>query len=212
MFQQTDLFPRITTYLGMQTVESRLHLLGSRNIKVTCLVPETYPQSPAPSSQKSPLTPEQHNMIEAKRQAALAKVRRTLEGGATGATSVSQMPENSKSTALSSPQKGISLSAGPTTADACKNPQNEPLFQAFVDLTRFYRLEGNYNAASTYYRVSEAIRDLSEEVTAHNALGMGNGKTKVPNIGKASAEKVHAFVTTGRMAKLAEKRAAISSP
>jgi hypothetical protein len=38
-------------------------------------MPVIYPQSPAPSSQKTPLTPEQKTMIEAKRQVALAKVK-----------------------------------------------------------------------------------------------------------------------------------------
>jgi ssDNA-binding Zn-finger/Zn-ribbon topoisomerase 1 len=64
-----------------------------------------YPQSPVPSSLKTALSPELKTMIEAKRQAALAKVKRTLEGGAAGATSVSQMPDMYPQSPVPSPLK-----------------------------------------------------------------------------------------------------------
>jgi ssDNA-binding Zn-finger/Zn-ribbon topoisomerase 1 len=174
---------------------------------------ETYPQSPAPfssSPQKTALTPDQKTMVESKHQAALYKVKRTKEGAA-GVTSVSQTSEMSKTTSFP-PQESISVSTGLTTTVTCKSPQNEPLFQAFVELSRFYRAEGNYNAAATYHKVSQVICDLTETVTEDNALGLGKGKTKVPNVGKASAEKMHEFVATGRIAKLEEKKAAMTSP
>ncbi len=50
--------------------------------------------------------------------------------------------------------------------------------------------------------------NLKEEVTETNAMGFSKGKTKLPNIGKSSAEKMLEFVTTGTFAKLEEKRAA----
>jgi ssDNA-binding Zn-finger/Zn-ribbon topoisomerase 1 len=55
--------------------------------------PKRHPQSPVPSSQKSVLTPDQKTMIEAKRQAALDKVKWSMGEGAAGPTSVGQTPE-----------------------------------------------------------------------------------------------------------------------
>ena len=55
--------------------------------------------------------------------------------------------------------------------------------------------------------MANAIKDLDYEVTAENAKGLGKGKTKVNGIGKGSAEKIHEFLETGKMAKLEEKRA-----
>jgi hypothetical protein len=198
--------------------------------------PEIHPQSPAQSapSPKTALTPEQKTMIEAKRQAALAKVKCAMGGGAAetasagqlleilpqsprpsspslspqktplireqktmieskrnytqegdaGVTDVSQTSERSKTTSLP-PQESVSVSTGLIATAACNNPHNEPLFQAGVELSRFYSAEGNYNAVATYHKVSQAIRDLTEAVTEDNAFGLGKGQTKVPNIGKA---------------------------
>jgi hypothetical protein len=57
--------------------------------------PEIHPQSPAPSSPspKTVLTPEQKTMIEAKRQAALAKVKCAMGGGAAETASADQLLE-----------------------------------------------------------------------------------------------------------------------
>jgi DNA polymerase/3'-5' exonuclease PolX len=49
---------------------------------------------------------------------------------------------------------------------------------------------------------------LKETVTESNAMSFSKGKTKLPNIGKSSAEKMLEFVRTGTFAKLEEKRAA----
>ena len=144
--------------------------------------------SSAPTS--SALSPEQKAMIEAKRQAALA----TLKSSTGKATSSANKTEDS-------------------TSSVCKNPRNESLYQAFSELAQLYQKEGNYNAKATYSRVAAAICLLDEEVTADNAKGMGKGKTKVPNIGKASADKMYEFVTTGKISKLEEKKAgAVSQP
>lgn len=59
----------------------------------------------------------------------------------------------------------------------------------------------------TYTKVANAIKDLDYEITTDNAKGLGKGKTKVAGIGKGSADKIHEFVETGKMAKLEEKRA-----
>ena len=55
-----------------------------------------------------------------------------------------------------------------------------------------------------------AIKGLTHEITAENAMGLSKGKTKVANIGKSSAEKIKEFLETGQIAKLEEKRAANS--
>jgi hypothetical protein len=144
---------------------------------------ERHPQSPGPSvssssPQKMLLTPEQKTMVESKRQVALYKVKHTQEGAA-GATGASQTSDSSKTT-LFPAQESVSVSAGLTTNAVCKNSHNELLFQAFVELSRFYKTVEHYNAAATYHKVSQAICDLTEAVTEDNALGMGKGKTKVP--------------------------------
>ena len=68
--------------------------------------------------------------------------------------------------------------------------------------------ESNANAGKTYDKVANTIRDLDFEITADNAKGLGKGKTKVPGIGKGSAEKIFDIITTGTTEKLEEKRAA----
>jgi DNA polymerase/3'-5' exonuclease PolX len=45
------------------------------------------------------------------------------------------------------------------------------------------------------------------EITADNAMSLSKGKTKIPNIGKASAEKMKEYMETGTIQKLEEKRA-----
>jgi hypothetical protein len=72
----------------------------------------------------------------------------------------------------------------------------------------FSMLEGNRNAGGSYTKAVAAIAGLDFEVTAENAMGLSKAKTKVANIGKASAEKMKEFLETGKMAKLEEKRAA----
>lgn len=49
---------------------------------------------------------------------------------------------------------------------------------------------------------------MEVEITADNAMSFSKGKTKVPGIGKGSAEKMKEFMETGTIAKLEEKRAA----
>jgi len=84
---------------------------------------------------------------------------------------------------------------------------NAGIVEAFNELAELYFAEKNSNAAISYKKVIEAIKELDFEITEENALGLGMGKTKVDRIGKASAIKIHQFVTTGEIEKLVEKRA-----
>jgi hypothetical protein len=60
----------------------------------------------------------------------------------------------------------VSVSTGLLKTAVCKNP----LVQAFAEVSRFYGAEGNYNAAATYQKISQAIRELTEGVTEDNAF------------------------------------------
>lgn len=91
-----------------------------------------------------------------------------------------------------------------------KNPKNAALVHAFHELGTLYFKEKNKNAGPAIMRVVKALSELDFEVTEENALGLGKGKTKIPNIGKSSAEKIYEFVTAGRIEKLDEKRAVVN--
>jgi hypothetical protein len=93
-------------------------------------------------------------------------------------------------------------------AETVKNPANAALVAAFTELADLYFREGNQNAGTATSKVAAALSGLDFAVTEGNALGLGKGKTKVANVGAKSAEKIHEFVSTGRMEKLEEKRAA----
>lgn len=83
--------------------------------------------------------------------------------------------------------------------DVCVCPENAPLCQALKELGDLYMKEGNWNASNTYKKAVAAVTELAYEVTADNAKGLGkSGKTKVANIGKGTAEKMHEFVTKGK--------------
>jgi len=93
---------------------------------------------------------------------------------------------------------------------ACGNPKNAALVLAFSECMKYYFAEGNANAALSYKKAIATLTDLEEEVTAGNALSFSKGKTKLPGIGKATAQKMKEFVETGTFAKLEEKRQAHS--
>ena len=112
--------------------------------------------------------------------------------------------------ATSSPAEQTSKIAK-TTALNCAVPENEGIYVAFMELCELYGKEGNYNASATYRKVSGAISLLNIVITKDNAKGLCKGKTKVPGIGKASADKMYELVTTGSIAKLEEKRSALSN-
>ncbi|KAG7355069.1 helix-hairpin-helix domain containing protein [Nitzschia inconspicua] len=91
---------------------------------------------------------------------------------------------------------------------SCANPANAALILAFRECSGYYMKEGNRNAGSTYVKAIQTLTDLEEEVTAENAMSFSKGKTKLPNIGKGTAEKMKEFCETGTFSKLEEKRAA----
>jgi hypothetical protein len=88
------------------------------------------------------------------------------------------------------------------------NPKNSALILAFKEVSGYYFKEQNRNAGATYVKAIETLKDLKEEVTAENAMSFSKGKTKLPGIGKGTAEKMKEFCETGTFAKLEEKRAA----
>jgi hypothetical protein len=96
-------------------------------------------------------------------------------------------------------------------ATMCEHPANVEIVKLFLELGGLYTAEHNNNAASSYKKVANAIRKLDFEITEANAKGLGGGKkTKVDGIGKSSADKIYEFITTGKIDKLEEKRAAAS--
>jgi hypothetical protein len=90
----------------------------------------------------------------------------------------------------------------------CTRKANAGVYEAIKELSSLYFKEKNTNAGITYRKVSEAVKNLDFKITEKNAKGLGKGKTKIAGIGKASGDKIHEFVTTGKIAKLEEKRAA----
>ncbi|VEU43036.1 unnamed protein product [Pseudo-nitzschia multistriata] len=91
---------------------------------------------------------------------------------------------------------------------ACANPKNAALILAFEECSKYYFAESNRNAALSYKKAIATLTELEEAVTEDNALSFSKGKTKLPGIGKATAEKMREFCQTGTFAKLEEKREA----
>jgi len=88
-----------------------------------------------------------------------------------------------------------------------KNPKNAGIVMAFQELGDLYFKEGNTNAGVSYKKAVAALTDLDFELTADNAMSLCKGKTKVPGVGKKTAEKIKEFYETGTIEKLEEKRA-----
>jgi len=89
----------------------------------------------------------------------------------------------------------------------CKHPANSEIVAILLELSKAYFTDHNANAGISYRKVAHAVSELDFEITEKNAKGLGKGKTKVEGIGKGSADKIHEFVTTGKIEKLEEKRA-----
>jgi hypothetical protein len=94
---------------------------------------------------------------------------------------------------------------------ACAHPGNAAVTGALSELAELYFKDGNKQAGGTYKKVVKILSELPFQVTASNAMGLSKGKTKVPGIGKSSAEKMHEFITTGTIEKLEEKRKLFAS-
>jgi len=91
---------------------------------------------------------------------------------------------------------------------ACANPKNAAVILAFGECAKYYFAESNANAAISYKKAIATLTELKEEITEDNAISFSKGKTKLPGIGKATAQKMLEFVQTGTFAKLEEKREA----
>jgi poly [ADP-ribose] polymerase len=88
----------------------------------------------------------------------------------------------------------------------CNHEANAEIVALLLELSTLYFKEHNTNAGISYKKVAAAVAALDFEITEENAKGLGKGKTKVDGIGKGSAEKIHEYLTTGKIAKLEEKR------
>jgi len=65
-------------------------------------------------------------------------------------------------------------------ASLCAVPENGKVFEVIMEFADAYSQEANYNAAGTYRKVAQVIKDLDFEITVENAKGLGGGKkTKV---------------------------------
>ena len=67
---------------------------------------------------------------------------------------------------------------------------------------------GNSNAGIAYKKAVAGICSVEYEITTDNAKALCKGKTKVEGIGKGTADKIHELLSTGKIEKLEEKRAA----
>lgn len=95
------------------------------------------------------------------------------------------------------------------TASLCTVEANGAIYNIINELASAYTKEQNTNAANTYRKVAQAVKNLEFEITSDNAKGLGGGKkTKVAGIGKKSAEYMCEFLETGTIQKLDEKKAA----
>ena len=95
-------------------------------------------------------------------------------------------------------------------ASLCKVPANAPLYSMLDEFAELMRESGEFMKSNMQKKCAQAIASLPFEVTEENALKLGKpGKAKIPGIGKSSAEKMHEYLTTGKVAKLEELRASI---
>lgn len=104
-------------------------------------------------------------------------------------------------------KKTQSESKTKTLTTMCGHKANVSIMEAILELGECYFKEGNSNAGATYKKVANAIMGLDFEIDESNAKSLGKGKTKVAGIGKGSADKIHEFITTGKIGKLEEKLA-----
>jgi hypothetical protein len=87
-----------------------------------------------------------------------------------------------------------------------KNPEatceaNQPLADAFAELSGFEFKRGERFKGGTWSKVAKAIRDCESELTC------GKDALKLKGVGKSSAAKIDEFLETGTLEKLEEYRA-----
>ena len=61
-------------------------------------------------------------------------------------------------------------------ASLCAVAANGKVFEVIMELAGVYAKEANHNAAGTYRKVAQVIKDLDFEITLKNAKGLGGGK------------------------------------
>ncbi|KAG7395889.1 hypothetical protein PHYBOEH_003053, partial [Phytophthora boehmeriae] len=83
---------------------------------------------------------------------------------------------------------------------------NQPLADAFAELSGFEFKRGEKFKGGTWSKVAKAIRDCEEEIST------GKQALKLKGVGKSSAAKIDEFLETGTLEKLEEYRAADSRP
>jgi Helix-hairpin-helix domain len=95
-------------------------------------------------------------------------------------------------------------------AQICQVPENAPLYKMLDEFAELMRKSGEFMKSNMQKKSAQAVAALKFEVTEDNALKLGKpGKSKIPGIGKSTAEKMHEFLTTGTVTKLEELRASI---
>jgi poly [ADP-ribose] polymerase len=94
-----------------------------------------------------------------------------------------------------------------SVANSTSISENAPIVSIFTELSDLYYKEGNSNAGNTYRKAAAAIRDYSKLVTSGMAqLGGRKGSDKLDGVGKKACELIDEFLTTGSVAKIAEKK------
>ncbi|RLN46567.1 hypothetical protein BBO99_00005347 [Phytophthora kernoviae] len=78
---------------------------------------------------------------------------------------------------------------------------NQPLADAFAELSGFEFKRGEKFKGGTWSKVAKAIRDCEEEIST------GKQALKLKGVGKSSAAKIDEFMETGTLQKLEEYRA-----
>jgi hypothetical protein len=92
-------------------------------------------------------------------------------------------------------------------AQLCQVPENAPLYKMLDEFAELMRKSGEFMKSNMQKKSAQAVAALTFAVTEENALKLGKpGKSKIPGIGKNTAEKMYEFLTTGTVIKLEELR------
>lgn len=88
-----------------------------------------------------------------------------------------------------------------STGTVCEG--NEGIVVALAQLSQAYFKSGNANAGNTYRKASAAVRSCPDLIVSGKLISKGKGK--LDGIGAKCGECIDEFLTTGAIAKLAEK-------
>lgn len=107
-------------------------------------------------------------------------------------------------------QAAAADAAADAATSVCAVPANAKFYAMLDEFQTILRKMGEYMKSNSYKKASDAIASLDFEITEDNALKLGKpGKSKVPGIGKSTAEKLQELAQTGSVAKLEEIRASV---